>query len=143
MARPHVLAPLSFALLLACGGPPPGSNAGRAPIQGEGDVCPLPSAGGSGCPGALACASWSAYQSSFGTCRVPCSQGCLTGESCGTDGNCQCTPSAYLGGPGDSCHGIGNLICHPDFHVCLPPAAPGSCKSPLSYAQAWTLCLAS
>ncbi len=121
-----------------CGAPgAPSSNTGRAPAAGEGTLCPLPAGS---CPDGLICAKWSSYQQSFGVCRESCDAGCLSGESCGTDGTCQCSPSATPGGSTDSCHGIGDLICHPNFRVCLPPADAGSCESPLVYSSLYSLC---
>lgn len=144
MRRAFALVALAAALL-ACGGPAPSKGGpARAPTAGEGTTCPLPPTPGSftqeSCPANLLCVDWSPYGgAAFGVCRVACSQGCATGESCGTDGSCQCQPAAYLGGSDDSCVSLG-LICHPDFHVCLAAQQPSDCSSGESYAQAWTLC---
>jgi hypothetical protein len=103
----------------------------------------------SNCPNSLSCADWSPYVEGYYVCRVPCSQGCPSGEVCtqdeggATTTTCQCTSASSPGQPGDSCAAFG-LICHPDFRVCLPadtdPAA--GCPQPLVYSSLWTLCLA-
>ncbi len=115
----------------------------------EGTQCTLVDGGGtSNCPGGLSCADWSSYAQGFGICRIPCGQGCPSGETCTPDQggtsteSCQCTPAEAPCGSGDSCASLG-LECNPDFHVCAAPMTTTSCPSGLSYSSLWKLCLGS
>ncbi len=118
--------------------------------DGEGTLCtPVSGDGTSNCPNGLACANWSPYVEGYYVCRVPCSQGCPSGEVCtqdvgsATTASCQCTPAEAPGDPGDSCAPFG-LICHPDFRVCLAAETPADCPDggPLIFSTLWSLCLA-
>jgi hypothetical protein len=142
-------------VLVACGSSNGSSDGGgcavtpsRNPEPGEGTLCtPVDGGGPSNCADGLSCADWSPYASSFDVCRIPCGQGCPTGETCSQDQggtttqSCQCTPAEAPCGTGDSCASIG-LECDPYFHVCLAPVSSTSCTSPLSYSKLWQLCLA-
>ncbi len=115
--------------------------------SGVGSLCTLAAPGdSSNCPEGLSCADWSAYAQGFGICREPCGNGCPGGESCTQDHggttseSCQCTAVNAPGDPGDSCAGVG-LVCHPDFHICLPQTASSSCPSGLMYSSLWQLCV--
>ncbi|MHB8416951.1 MAG: hypothetical protein ACYDCL_02675 [Myxococcales bacterium] len=123
--------------LCACGGGTKSDGGpSRQPGAGEGTTCE-PSGGS--CPDSLTCASWCAYQNPIWVCRPPCSAGCLSGESCGHDGTCQCSPTGAPGESDDSCASIG-LVCHPDFRVCVETQTSTTCPAQLSYSKLWQLC---
>ncbi len=123
---------LAFA---ACGSSGSGGPT-RQPGPGEGTTCSYPDGG---CPDSLTCTNWSPYQNPLGVCRLPCSAGCLSGETCGNDSTCQCAPAGFPGGTGDSCIAVG-LTCHPDFRVCVGTQSSTTCPQNLVYSKAWQLC---
>ncbi len=130
---------LALTLLLAACGPGGSGDGGpsRQPLPGEGTTCSYP---GGSCADQLTCTNWSPYQNPLGVCRVPCSAGCPSGESCGTDQTCQCSPAGFAGGSGDSCASLG-LECNPSFRVCQVTQSSTTCPSQLTYSKAWQLCL--
>ena len=136
--RPFAL--LSLVSALACSSSTAPAAKVGTPVPGEGNECPTGST--TSCDSTESCVSYSGYQSSTGVCQTDCSAGCSNGESCGADGGtCTCTPTLTLGEPGDPCADAG-LICHPEFHVCLPTLPAGSsCASGEVYSPAWTLCV--
>ncbi len=163
--RAFVTTLLLFVVLSACGGSGatdagtpedagascPAGAPSRTESSFEGALCDLASSdagpgcmgeGGNPCGSGGVCTTYTCYQSATGVCRIPCDGGCPSGESCGQDGTCQCTPSATPCGSSDSCAAVGGMLCHPDFHVCMTPEAAGSCASGLNYSPLWHLCRA-